>query len=70
MSDDTDLPLPGPMPEPSVDPPEPAHPDALDTITPGLTDESGIFDDGRSRPVVEPTSSEAADDVAAEEPTA
>ena len=83
MSNDDDLPLPGPMPEPAVDPPEPAHPDDLDTITPGLTDESGILDDDRWRPQVEPTSAELAatgadeaadpdvpDVVAAEEPTA
>jgi hypothetical protein len=30
-----------PLPEPSLDPPEPEHPDELDTVSPGLTDESG-----------------------------
>jgi hypothetical protein len=29
------------IPEPTVDPPEPPRPDALDTWSPGLTDESG-----------------------------
>ena len=29
------------IPEPTIDPPEPPRPDALDTWSPGLTDESG-----------------------------
>jgi len=30
-------------PKPRVDPPEPPHPDQQDTISPGLTDESGLL---------------------------
>jgi hypothetical protein len=29
------------LPRPSIDPPEPPRPDAIDTWSPGLTDESG-----------------------------
>jgi hypothetical protein len=29
------------LPTPSIDPPEPPRPDALDTWSPGMTDESG-----------------------------
>lgn len=30
-------------PKPRIDPPEPPHPDQQDTISPGLTDESGLL---------------------------
>lgn len=54
-----------PAPVPHIDPPEPAHPDEQDTITPGWTDESN------SVPVQpEPTATEAdgaATNVATEE---
>jgi len=30
-------------PKPHIDPPEPPHPDQQDTISPGLTDESGLL---------------------------
>jgi hypothetical protein len=32
-----------PAPTPTIDPPEPPHPDELDTVSPGLTDESGTL---------------------------
>lgn len=55
-------------PEPKIDPPEPPHPDELDTISPGLTDESG-----RLPRAGEPSSDDdddgAATDVATEEPS-
>jgi hypothetical protein len=75
MSTDPDLPLPGPAPEVTVDPPEPPHPDVLDTITPGLTDESGRLADDRQvpSPAGPPGSdggAESATEVATEEPTA
>jgi hypothetical protein len=53
------------LPTPTVDPPEPPRPDDIDTVSPGLTDESGTL----------PTPGNDGDldteaEVATEEPTA
>ena len=54
-----------PAPVPRVDPPEPQHPDQQDTISPGLTDESGVKP--RAAEPETPDSDGAATDVATEE---
>jgi hypothetical protein len=55
-----------PEPKPRIDPPEPQRPDELDTISPGLTDESGTLP--RSPDEVLDLPDGAATDVSTEEP--
>ena len=60
-------------PTPAIDPPEPPHPDALDTVSPGLTDESGLlpaYDAHEDEHEDGDESESAPTEVAAEEPTA
>ena len=57
-------------PTPAIDPPEPPHPDELDTVSPGLTDDSGLLPAYAGNDEGDAGSEGAPTDVAAEEPTA